>query len=93
MVEIIPGAFHASFPILTPGQSDYYYIEIKIKMMKELVLCLLITSFSEDSEVQCSRAVILTDLGASSWMLREMPICTVEETSKYLPHFQLPCLP
>lgn len=62
MVEIITGAFHASFLILTPGQSDYYYIEIKIKM-KELVLCLLITSFSEDSEVQHSRAVIPTHLG------------------------------
>lgn len=92
MVEIITGAFHASFLILTPGQSDYYYIEIKIKM-KELVLCLLITSFSEDSEVQHSRAVIPTHLGVSSWMLREMPICTVEATSKCLPHFQLPCPP
>lgn len=41
MVEIVSGAFQTSLLILTFGQNDYYYIEVKIKMIRRVGVLLV----------------------------------------------------
>ena len=95
MVEIAPGAFQTSLLILTFGQNDYYCIEIKINMIKRVGVLLVAYSIPEDMEVPHSRAVILTPLGVSSWMLRTSPLgkCPYALWKRLLGAYQIPSFP